>query len=89
MNADVEKLVAECEREFHSKRDRVDQLEIGLRELENSFDREFFESRREAVRAQIRRYELLLESARREMARSRETLDAASALRNSKSEEGK
>jgi hypothetical protein len=26
MNADVEKLVAECEREFHSKRDRVDQL---------------------------------------------------------------
>jgi len=58
------------------KRDRVDQLEIGLRELENSFDREFFESRREAVRAQIRRFELLLGSARRERERSRETLES-------------
>jgi hypothetical protein len=89
MNAEVEKLVAACEREFNLKRDRVDQLDIGLRELENSFDREFFESRREAIRAQIGRFEFLLKSARREMARSRETLEAASALRNSKAKEGK
>jgi|GEM_PF-6385805 len=89
MNPDVEKLVTACEQEFNLRRERVEQLEIGLRELENSFDREFFDSQREAVRAQIRRFELLLGSARREMARSRETLEAASALRNCKAEEGK
>ena len=66
-NSEIESRIGNCERLFDLKRARVEQLSEELRSLENSLDRQTFETRREGVRVQIRRAECLLGSAKREM----------------------
>ena len=80
-NSEIESRIGNCERLFDLKRARVEQLSEELRSLENSLDRQTFETRREGVRVQIRRAECLLGSAKREMSEAHEALQDAWSMR--------
>jgi vacuolar-type H+-ATPase subunit D/Vma8 len=83
MSSEVERKIGQCEREFDIARGRVDELQAAVRSTENALDKALLESKREGLRAELRRFERRLESARTEMTSAHEALKNAWAMRSS------
>lgn len=83
MDAEVEKEIGECERKFDLAKTRVRELELALDSAERNLNSVSWPGQVERQRHQVMRVDRDLTAARAALAKSREELEAAWALRAS------